>query len=157
MGALCGLDTAIRSEYLPLDRGLLETCGRTLSRLVYADARATKQQRRLRRLELVSLSDSLTGLYNRRGWNQLVKAEESRCRRHGHSACVASIDLDDLKVVNDSRGHEAGDDLLRHAARAIREALRAQDVAAREAGLREGGAGAEADFGGDDDGVAPGL
>ena len=134
IGALCAFDVAPRSADLPLDRRFLETCGRTLSRFVYADVRIAKQQRRLRRLEAVALCDSLTGLYNRRGWNQLLKAEESRCRRHGHSACVASIDLDDLKVVNDSKGHEAGDNLLREAAVAIRTAVRAQDVAARVGG-----------------------
>jgi diguanylate cyclase len=134
MGTLCAIDTVIHPTNRTVDHELLETCARALSRLVYADVRAAKQQRRAHRAESVALCDSLTGLYNRRGWSQLIRAEESRCRRHGHSACVASIDLDDLKLVNDSAGHVAGDELLRRAGIAIRDAIRTQDVAARLGG-----------------------
>jgi diguanylate cyclase (GGDEF)-like protein len=101
---------------------------------MHADVCATKLARRLERAESVAFCDALTDLYNRRGWDQLLKAEESRCRRHGRTACVVSIDLDDLKAVNDLHGHDSGDELLRKAARALRTTLRAQDVAARVGG-----------------------
>jgi diguanylate cyclase (GGDEF)-like protein len=80
------------------------------------------------------MCDGLTGLYNRRGWDELLKAEESRCSRHGSTACVVSVDLDDLKTVNDKGGHEKGDDLLRRAATALRVTMRTQDIAARVGG-----------------------
>ena len=76
----------------------------------------------------------MTGLYNRRGWNHLIVAEEDRCRRHGKPAVVFSIDVDDLKVVNDTEGHAGGDQLLRRCADAIRESVRTHDVAARLGG-----------------------
>jgi diguanylate cyclase (GGDEF)-like protein len=78
--------------------------------------------------------DELTGLWNRRAWERFRETEEARCRRYGHSACVLSIDLDGLKAANDQRGHEAGDELLRRAAQALRQGVRDQDVVARVGG-----------------------
>ena len=76
----------------------------------------------------------MTGLYNRRGWDQLVESEEVRCARYGHPACVLSIDLDGLKGINDRGGHAAGDLLLKRAAKVINMSLREHDVAARTGG-----------------------
>ena len=76
----------------------------------------------------------LTELYNRRGWNQLVTAEEERCRRYGHPACVISIDLDALKEKNDTEGHDSGDQLMVSLSRVLRSATRAPDVIARVGG-----------------------
>jgi diguanylate cyclase (GGDEF)-like protein len=134
MGTLCAFDPAPQPHITPADLAMVETCARVLSRVGYADLRAAKQSRRIERSEGVALCDALTGLYNRRGWDQLLKAEESRCRRHGRSACVVSIDLDALKVVNDSGGHGKGDELLRRAADALRATIRTQDIAARVGG-----------------------
>jgi diguanylate cyclase (GGDEF)-like protein len=80
------------------------------------------------------MMDQLTGLYNRRGWDQLLAAEENRCRTFGTPASVLSIDLDGLKRVNDSGGHAKGDELICRAARAIQAAVRSQDVVARVGG-----------------------
>ena len=109
MGTLCAIDPSPQPETTSADWELVESCSRALSRLVYADVRAAKLSRRLARSESMALSDALTGLYNRRGWNQLLKAEESRCRRYDRSACVVSVDLDDLKLANDTAGHDCGD------------------------------------------------
>jgi diguanylate cyclase (GGDEF)-like protein len=134
MGTLCAIDRSRQPDVTSADRLMIESCSRALARLVYADVRATKLTRRLARSESIALCDALTGLYNRRGWNQLLRAEDSRCRRHGKSACVVSIDLDDLKVTNDTGGHDCGDDLIQRASRALRETIRGQDVAARVGG-----------------------
>jgi diguanylate cyclase len=134
IGTLCAFDPLAQPAFTPADVAMVERCARILSRVMNAEARAVKQSRRLERTEAVAFCDGLTGLYNRRGWDQLLKAEESRCRRHGRTACVVSIDLDDLKVVNDSGGHDKGDDLIRRAANAIRATIRTQDVAARVGG-----------------------
>jgi diguanylate cyclase (GGDEF)-like protein len=134
MATLCAFDPAPRHDITADDVVLVETCARVLTRLVHADLRTTRQRRKLERTEAVAFCDALTGLYNRRGWDQLLRAEESRCRRHGRGACIVSVDLDDLKIVNDSGGHERGDDLLRRAARALRSTIRTQDVAARVGG-----------------------
>ena len=134
LGTLCAFDPEKRSGFTPEDTAMVEGCARVLSRVLQAEARAAKQSRRLERTEAVAFCDSLTGLYNRRGWDQLLTAEESRCRRHGRAACLVSIDLDDLKVVNDSGGHEKGDELLRRTGQALRAIIRTQDVAARVGG-----------------------
>lgn len=76
----------------------------------------------------------MTGLANRRAWDRLSAAEDDRCRRYGHPACVLVVDLDGLKAVNDHSGHAAGDDLLRRAAAVLRAAARRTDLVARVGG-----------------------
>lgn len=85
-------------------------------------------------LRELCVRDPLTGLYNRRGWDQLASAEEARCRRTGDPACLISIDLDGLKWINDTQGHDRGDALIRHAAQVIRGSVREEDVVARLGG-----------------------
>ena len=82
----------------------------------------------------LAMTDHLTGLLNRWGWELALGAEESRCQRHGRSAVVAVVDLDDLKKVNDSDGHLGGDMMLRMAAEALRKGCRREDVVARIGG-----------------------
>lgn len=134
LGSLCALDPAPRVGLEAGEHEMAETCARVLSRVLHAETKAAKQSRRLERAEAGAFCDALTGLYNRRGWDQLLKAEESRCRRHSRTACIVSIDLDDLKAVNDTGGHEKGDELIRRAATAVRSTIREQDVAARVGG-----------------------
>ncbi len=113
---------------------LVETSGRFLATVLDRDLRLEAKRRRLERLEYAALRDALTGLYNRGAWEQLLEAEEERCRRYAHGAGVLIVDLDNLKTVNDREGHAAGDRLLRNAADAIREACRAADIVARLGG-----------------------
>ncbi len=82
----------------------------------------------------LSRRDGLTGLLNRRGWNECIQAEERRARRYGHPACVLIADLDGLKRVNDEQGHQAGDQLIQRAARALQAAVRDIDQVARIGG-----------------------
>lgn len=88
----------------------------------------------VRRLREQALSDSLTGLGNRRALEQDLKRELNRASRHGHPLTVAVIDVDGLKAVNDSQGHHAGDALLRRVATAIRTTVRDEDVGYRLGG-----------------------
>ncbi|SFR08089.1 PAS domain S-box protein [Desulfoscipio geothermicus] len=83
------------------------------------------------RLRYLSLHDTLTGLYNRTYFE-----EEMRRLEKGRRFPVSLIcgDLDGLKLINDTLGHKKGDQLLKAAARAIKEALRASDVVARMGG-----------------------
>lgn len=77
--------------------------------------------------------DHLTGLMNRLGWDEALADAQSR-RRTDAPSVVAVLDLDDLKMINDARGHEAGDELLRRTGHMILTALRATDVVARTGG-----------------------
>lgn len=78
--------------------------------------------------------DALTGLANRRAWDELVADEFARTRRSGAPLAVALLDLDRFKDYNDLHGHQAGDRLLKEAAAAWRGELRATDVLARWGG-----------------------
>src|ERR687898_592536 len=63
-------------------------------------------------------TDPLTGLANRRGWNEQLSRELAQAQRSGRPVSVALMDIDDFKAFNDSRGHQAGDRLLVAAAAA---------------------------------------
>lgn len=84
--------------------------------------------------ERQSRLDSLTGLPNRRQWDDVLAQEQARCRRHHLRAVIGVVDLDDLKDTNDAHGHLAGDVLLRVAGQALRSAVRDTDVVARLGG-----------------------
>jgi diguanylate cyclase (GGDEF)-like protein/PAS domain S-box-containing protein len=88
----------------------------------------------VRKLERLALTDELTGLANRRAWQQSLERELARARRHGEPLCVAMLDLDHFKRFNDAHGHQAGDRLLREIAQTWRSQLRASDILARYGG-----------------------
>lgn len=88
----------------------------------------------MRRLQRESTRDVLTGLYNRRRLEEALKAEVSRCHRHGHNLIVALIDIDHFKDINDSGGHDTGDELLRTFANCIISCRRNEDVVGRWGG-----------------------
>jgi len=86
------------------------------------------------RLDELARTDELTGLPNRRAWQELLRHESAVARRTGQPFTVGLIDLDGFKQYNDSRGHLAGDRLLRAATAAWRKVLRDTDVVARWGG-----------------------
>ncbi|HEY9107063.1 MAG TPA: diguanylate cyclase [Roseateles sp.] len=90
--------------------------------------------RALAQLQAIATRDDLTGLPNRRQMQALMDQELLRSLRHGHGFCVALLDLDHFKRVNDRHGHAAGDLVLRAFAQASQAALRATDVIARWGG-----------------------
>jgi diguanylate cyclase (GGDEF)-like protein len=81
-----------------------------------------------------ALRDPLTGLANRALFHEAGAACMARCRRNGQRGALVMIDLDDFKLINDSWGHHAGDDVLREFAVRLRESTREVDVAARLGG-----------------------
>jgi diguanylate cyclase (GGDEF)-like protein len=86
--------------------------------------------------ELLELSNTepLTGLYNRRYFDDRVHQELARARRYGHPLSCCLVDLDHFKRVNDNFGHLDGDEVLRTAARILRSSTREEDVVARYGG-----------------------
>lgn len=81
-----------------------------------------------------SVRDSLTGLFNRRYFDDALEREMAVCRRYNTSLAVLMLDLDHFKSINDSQGHAAGDDVLREFARIMRSAFRESDVVCRYGG-----------------------
>jgi len=80
------------------------------------------------------MTDMLTALMNRRGWDQAVREAEARCKKDNLNACVIVIDLDGLKKINDTEGHAKGDEFIRRAGNALRIAARREDILARLGG-----------------------
>lgn len=95
---------------------------------------ATEREELLGLLEVVARTDELTGLPNRRAWEEALTRELARAERDGTPLSVGFIDLDRFKAFNDQRGHQAGDRLLKEIAAAWREELRTSDVVARYGG-----------------------
>jgi len=109
-----------------------EWISRFLARL--EEERTGVYQRRETQAKQEGMTDMLTALLNRRGWDQAVKEAEARCRKENLNACVIVVDLDGLKRINDTEGHAKGDDLIRRASNALRAAARREDVLARLGG-----------------------
>jgi diguanylate cyclase (GGDEF)-like protein len=85
-------------------------------------------------LEMASLTDALTDLWNRRGAGQLFKREIASASRGGHPLCAMLCDLDFFKRVNDIYGHDVGDNVLASVARTTRETMRKADLCCRWGG-----------------------
>ena len=85
-------------------------------------------------LRAQAVRDSLTGLYNRRYMEQALEREVLRATRNGRAVGVIMLDLDHFKNFNDSRGHEAGDALLRTLGDYLLSHVRAEDIACRYGG-----------------------
>ncbi len=92
------------------------------------------RSRLVERLQRLSLTDELTGLPNRRGWNEALERELARAQRNDEPLCLALLDLDKFKAFNDVNGHPAGDAVLRDAAQKWKSLLRLSDVLARYGG-----------------------
>jgi len=88
----------------------------------------------LARLREQTTRDELTGLVNRRHLADLLEQEHQRCIRSGQTFCVAVLDIDHLRVVNEGHGHSVGDALLRAMAGEAARHVRVADVLARQAG-----------------------
>ncbi|QJY49259.1 sensor domain-containing diguanylate cyclase [Pseudonocardia broussonetiae] len=133
-GTVCGYDPESRPDSLHEIRPLLDLLSSMLSAVLEADEFATATARELELARREADTDALTGLLNRRGWDRFLSTEELRYRRFGDPACVVVMDLDHLKTVNDTRGHDAGDDYIRRAAAALARCVRGGDVLARLGG-----------------------
>jgi diguanylate cyclase (GGDEF)-like protein len=95
---------------------------------------AFERAKLLERLTAFARTDDLTGLPNRRAWEEQLPRELARARREGQSVCVVMLDLDRFKAFNDREGHQAGDRMLKLCAAAWSNQLRATDVLARYGG-----------------------
>jgi diguanylate cyclase (GGDEF)-like protein len=87
-----------------------------------------------REVERLARTDGLTGVANRRAWDDELPRELARATRSGTRPCVALLDLDHFKAYNDRHGHQAGDRLLKAAAAAWQGRLRRTDLLARYGG-----------------------
>jgi diguanylate cyclase (GGDEF)-like protein len=91
-------------------------------------------QQRANQFQLMSITDPLTGLHNRRYLEARLTEELSRSKRYNYPLSFMMIDIDDFKLYNDLNGHQAGDRALEMTAQSLRAALRKVDVASRYGG-----------------------
>jgi diguanylate cyclase len=99
-----------------------------------SENQAVEISRLVSRLQGLARSDPLTGVPNRRVWEEELPRELERARRIGTPLCVAMIDLDNFKAYNDRFGHQAGDQVLKQAAGLWRMQVRSTDLLARYGG-----------------------
>lgn len=133
-GTLCAIDPHPKSETITQDLAIIELLGDLLSRILQAELRQNEQVREVKRLKTKAFRDELTGLYNRRAWEEFINKEEDRCKRYGHPAAVFFIDINNLKEVNDNLGHTVGDQLIQQAADVLSDTVRSNDFVARLGG-----------------------
>ena len=107
---------------------------RLLSRNLELEKQRVELACALERLEVIASHDDLTQLVNRRQMMQLLSAEEERSANRLLMTAVALIDIDHFKLINDTYGHEAGDETLRCFSQRVSDALRTQDTMARWGG-----------------------
>ncbi|MFO8047582.1 MAG: GGDEF domain-containing protein [Desulfosudaceae bacterium] len=85
-------------------------------------------------IQHLAIRDELTGAYNRRQLFSLLEREKSRADRSGGTFTVCMMDIDDFKLVNDTYGHQAGDDILREFVRVLQQNIRREDYLGRYGG-----------------------
>lgn len=99
-----------------------------------AESRIVQLEMELARMSTLVYEDDLTGGLNRRGLENHFAQEASRADREKTPLCLAMLDIDDFKKLNDTYGHDVGDDALVHLANSTREVLRNSDMLARYGG-----------------------
>ena len=140
LGTLCVVSSAPRALN-PVQRDALTA----LSRQVVAQLELRRQLKEVKdskcrleaalaRLKILSSTDSLTGLYNRRTLDERLKTEFERAQRYNLDLSFLMIDVDLFKQFNDRFGHPAGDDMLRQVADTLQHNARAPDFVARYGG-----------------------
>jgi diguanylate cyclase (GGDEF)-like protein len=108
---------------------------RQLEQLVADNEQLTAQLRRANEeLSNLAATDALTGLANRRSFEEAMKRDLSRAQRTAQPLCVLIVDVDHFKSVNDTYGHQVGDFVLTRVADVLRGALRSGDLPARWGG-----------------------
>jgi len=99
-----------------------------------AEDRIKELEEKLAHMSELVREDELTGSLNRRGIEDVFEREADRADRRGTPMCVAMLDLDNFKKLNDTHGHAAGDEALMHLVRVVKQTLRSIDVIARYGG-----------------------
>ena len=119
-----------------VERSAKHECDATIKDLALrlAQARIHELEEKLAQMSKLAHEDTLTGILNRRGCEAAFARELSRCRRQHTSLCVALLDIDNFKRINDEYGHATGDAALVHLTRVVGAAMRTSDVFARIGG-----------------------
>ncbi len=118
--------TAFTEDDLNLVQSIMNSAAIVIERTLLYD--------RAKDLQKLSITDPLTGIYNRRYLNRRLSEEITRFNRYKHPFSFMMLDLDKFKEYNDTYGHIPGDNLIRDLARTLEQSLRTIDIAARFGG-----------------------
>lgn len=99
-----------------------------------AEQLLTEQRDRIAQLESLAMTDSLTGVANRRGLEDFLRRALANAQRHGEKGVIILIDIDNFKAANDRFGHAVGDECLRTVADFLSHSVRVSDLVARYGG-----------------------
>jgi len=124
-------DAYLQAQTDPMDSSVV---GNALVAASLAERRISELSARVRELEKLAMTDELTGLMNRRGFETELHRVLSSATRHNEHGILIYIDLDDFKPVNDQYGHAAGDEVLRHVGQVLAENIRDSDYICRLGG-----------------------
>ena len=106
----------------------------TQKKVQESEARIRELEAELENTSNLVRYDQLTGTLNRRGLEEMFEKETARSKRHDTLLCVGLLDIDNFKKLNDTMGHDTGDEALIHLATVCRDTLRPQDTVARYGG-----------------------
>jgi diguanylate cyclase (GGDEF)-like protein/PAS domain S-box-containing protein len=118
---------------------LMKTGSKRLILAIYRDISKRKEaeeerDRLIKKLEQMSQTDGLTGLFNRQYLDKRLSEEINRAKRYGHPLSLIIFDIDNFKQINDTYGHIAGDKILQKTSSIVKETLRDSDIAGRFGG-----------------------
>ncbi len=123
-----------RADVAGLNGELAAAIGKLKSAARAAERKLADQNTRITQLEQISTTDELTGILNRRGFEEEFRRVLARARRHDEEGVLVYVDLDGFKPVNDTHGHAAGDEVLRQVGRILIDSVRGSDSVARIGG-----------------------
>jgi diguanylate cyclase len=134
LGWLRGLSRKPQPSAAEAARAAATLLGGMLATIAAAERAAADRAAEAAAAYALATRDGLTGLLNRRGWQDALNAEEQRARRYGRAVSALVIDLDGLKQLNDTDGHRAGDAALTACAKVLAGFCRPGDAVARIGG-----------------------
>ena len=118
-GTLCGADPSAGDSALEDNLALLNLLCRLLGTILDVDYQRAQSVRLAETAQLDAETDPLTGLLNRRGWNRILEAEQTRYRQVADPGAIIIVDLDGMKTINDELGHAAGDEYVQRAGKIL--------------------------------------
>ncbi len=124
-------DTRVARERMVTARDALQSAR---DKALHYERRVQELEKELRQTSELLREDPLTGVLNRRGLEDAFTTELARRERSGESLCVALLDIDNFKSINDTHGHALGDRVLKYLTEAIGESMRPTDVVGRFGG-----------------------
>lgn len=137
-GALAQQFNHLRDDLNEANRQLQSKINLADKRLLEANQKLIRQSLELKlknqELQQLSLTDPLTGLYNRRQFENIIDSELSLALRHTEDLSLMVVDIDHFKLINDTYGHSAGDYVLKEIALILRKVVRKSDVLCRIGG-----------------------